>query len=502
VTGRHGRSLDRREALSVVVLTAATAAAAYGLAYSGDRAVLAGFLLVAAVPFVALAAPHGRELLLGLVVLDLVLQWGFSLNFDARAAALGAEGGLDISLTTIALGGLYALWAADSIRPAETPLDDRLAAIRPLIAYVAVCALSVVAADDRFLAGAQLAMLVQTLLLVVYLACAVRTLEAMRFVVAALMVAIALEGLLTLILSATGWRINAFGIQTVDEGGVAVDGALGAGTPWVRFGGTIGGPNTAASVYELLLPIALCILLAPGPARLRRLAALAIAFGVPALFITGSRAGAAAFVAGACVIGVVAYRRRWVSPRVLVGGAGLLALLALPFAGPILSRVTDDEGSASARGPMAEVAIELIRDRPLLGVGLNNVPTAFADYAGPEHSREFLFAPHNKFLLVASEAGLLALAAFVWFLVTTIRRAGRFVSEPTSLRHSVGLGALVGLGGYTMHLMFDIFSSRAQVGALWFVAGCLIALESMPAQADSTQLPRRREGLSPFIRLP
>ena len=91
-------------------------------------------------------------------------------------------------------------------------------------------------------------------------------------------------------------------------------------------------------------------------------------------------------------------------------GTVAFVLLIVPFVATIGERVTGpDGGSAESRLPLIELSLDMIEDQPVQGVGLNNYTTALPDYAGPTFTGEFLFAAHNKYLLVWAEAGLFAL---------------------------------------------------------------------------------------------
>jgi O-antigen ligase len=155
-------------------------------------------------------------------------------------------------------------------------------------------------------------------------------------------------------------------------------------------------------------------------------------------------------------------------------------VLALPVGGIVSERVTtNDRGSAASRIPMARLAFEMIGDRPLLGVGVNNVGVELRNYAGPQFTRQFIYTIHNKYLLVASEAGIPALLAFLWFLGATAARGARCLRSPDPLVAGLAVGLLGGFVGHLLNMTVDIFASRPQVQALWFVAGLLAALAAM-----------------------
>ncbi|MFD8939691.1 O-antigen ligase family protein [Streptomyces sp. NPDC059578] len=124
---------------------------------------------------------------------------------------------------------------------------------------------------------------------------------------------------------------------------------------------------------------------------------------------------------------------------VLVGGAGLGTAMLQERVGSI-TRVADaPDQSVTDRYTMWAAAVGMWRERPVTGVGLKNFPAHRDSHAslalssgsdtagaGSAYLRQPLLSPHNMYLLVLSEQGLLGLLALVggWaaLLVLTVRR--------------------------------------------------------------------------------
>jgi O-antigen ligase len=83
----------------------------------------------------------------------------------------------------------------------------------------------------------------------------------------------------------------------------------------------------------------------------------------------------------------------------------LLSTLALVFHENVSRRLTaDDGGSARSRVPLMKMAVNIISDRPTLGVGANNYTQALRPRT-PEFGNEWLYTVHNQYLLVWAEGG-------------------------------------------------------------------------------------------------
>jgi O-antigen ligase len=119
--------------------------------------------------------------------------------------------------------------------------------------------------------------------------------------------------------------------------------------------------------------------------------------------------------------------------------AGVLA----PFYRTIERRLTrDDYRSAESRIPLNKAALSIIRQNPLLGVGLNNGSEVFRRYDTTGHARllKERQVVHNLHLLVWMEVGTLGLAAF-WAIFTGCFWVAGGVQKPVGW----GAGVLVGV---------------------------------------------------------
>jgi hypothetical protein len=136
----------------------------------GGRYLIAGLFA----PLIALTGP-AQKVLLAIVLLDIPLQIDQNFEHLDNAAEFGAIGGFNISMTTVALAGLYAAWLVDRVvRRDRSALVPR-GLVRPLAPYMCVMALSLFAAHDVGLYARGLFLHVQLFLVYVYIAGTVRT---------------------------------------------------------------------------------------------------------------------------------------------------------------------------------------------------------------------------------------------------------------------------------------------------------------------------------------
>jgi O-antigen ligase len=474
------RSLTAARPAAGQSLAVAAAGVALGVCAVGAAtapAPMRGLWAAAAlVPIVCVIVGDVRRLLLVVVALDVPLAIDVNLDYRDDAAALGALGGLGVSLTTFAVLVLWAVALAEP-RPAGDPPGVVRRVTLPATVLVGIALASSAVAQDRGLSLFEIALLVQCLLLFAYVATRVRTRSEVLLLVGAMLAGLAIEGMIVAA-AYSGAVLDVAGLAArVDDDGYA------------RVGGTVGDPNTAGAYFALLLVPALAVVLAPVGRGLRRLAAVGLGVGVFGLVVTFSRGGWLGFAVALTLFCAVGWHRRWFSLRApLVVGLALLAVL-LPLGGSVVDRLTEsDEGSAASRAPLAVTALRMSEDHPLLGVGSNNYTVAMPAYETRDRAREWAYTVHNKYLLVLAETGVAGLVAFLWFLVAGLRAGRRAAGTADPALAMIAVGFTAGLAGQCVHMGVESFRGRPVMQGLFLTAGLLTALAAMAARAGSRRV--------------
>ena len=376
----------------------------------------------------------------------------------------------------MALVALYGLWLAELLTGARRLPKKLWRLCLPLFVYLLFVVLSVPVARELDLAFYEVALLVQTFFLFVYIVGTVRTREEVVLIVSLLLVGLLLQSLLMIGLRAIG---HSFRIGNIDA---RIDDSL-------RVGGTVGSPNTAASYLGLLLCPAISILLTRLSLPYKGLAALALGLGGVALIFTLSRGGWITFALSASILCFFAWWRGWLSLAVVVVVFAVVAGLLVFYQDTIITRIFgDDGGSAGSRPILNRLAWHMILDHPWLGVGANNFAVELPRYVTPEFSREWLYTVHNKYLLVWSETGIGGLLAFLWFLGSTLARGWRCWQLKDRLLSPLGLALAAALVGHMVHMLVDLFHSRPQVQMLWLIAAFITVIYAIGTDAQRDAL--------------
>ncbi len=451
--------------------------AAAGRTFDAFSSFLAAVIFV---PLSALATRRAQRFLLALVILDIPSNIGKHLDYQETPADLGGLAGFDISVTTIALLGLYLGWILQSLSDPARSYRERLHFSRPLLVYVAVTGFSILAAGNPELSLFEVVLLVQMFFLYLYIANNVRTRQDLLFIVALLLIALVLEALIMIGIRAIGHDLGITGIRTrIDTGG-----------DMVRVGGTVGSPNNAGAYLAVSLAIGIGVLFSGLGRAYKFLAAGALGLGSIALILTFSRGAWTAFAIAVSIACFCAWRIGRLPVKLALTAGIIIAFAALLFQAAIATRISgDDRGAAYARVPLMRLAFRIIADNPVLGVGANNFETALDRYATGEFRSGFLYTVHNKYLLIWAETGPAGLLAFLLFLFTITRQGWRCTRIPDPVLSSLAIGFVAGIIGLMVHMLFDVFRGRPLTDLLWVLAGLITAMVHM---RDTTSILSRQ----------
>lgn len=173
--------------------------------------------------------------------------------------------------------------------------------------------------------------------------------------------------------------------------------------------------------------------------------------------------------------------RRWAMPALLGGTAGIL-VLAMLFVGPVRDRVLSifigrKDSSNNFRMNVWSSVIEMIRDRPILGIGPGN--TAFNKiYPQYMKSRFSALSAYSIFLEVAVETGFIGFCCFLWLLIVTFNQG---IQQLRRLRASANpqgfwlVAAIAAMFGTLSHGLVDTVWYRPEVSTLWWLMVAIIA---------------------------
>lgn len=247
--------------------------------------------------------------------------------------------------------------------------------------------------------------------------------------------------------------------------------------------------NDFGGYLVFLLPVLLCLLLVSKRKALshglkgdfdlfsrlwmRGVMALLFLFSGFCLGMTFSRGAWVAVLAGLSI--VVIKHLRWLPLFVILSG-GFWFIISLMSLQPRFSDIFVRHNFFWDSGRLSfwSQAWQMIRDYPILGVGLNTYTTV-----GQKYHIAWGGYAHNCYIQMAVEIGVVGLLSFLSIIFILFRKSLRnlqLIQDPFS--HNLLLGSLGGLLGFLVHSFFDTNFYPVQLGNyLWIIIGIIIVIQ-------------------------
>lgn len=279
---------------------------------------------------------------------------------------------------------------------------------------------------------------------------------------------------------------------------------------------TIGNPNFFAGQMVLAIPMLLAA--SASRDRLIKIPAQSAAVAAFGAFIVAQTRGAMIGLAVGLGIGAILYwlRRDYLPKpgRVLLFPLAGIVLISIYFSLPALNRtgvslpgqlissLDLEQASARQRFFWWKGAALLLRGRPLVGVGLGNFPREFPKAAKeivplfPDLRPAFCDHPHNDYLYILCEHGILGFGLLLWLAVACVRGLAAFQTGEHGL---MNVAALAGLAGISIHAIWNMpFVIPSTLISAALLAGLAFARAAPPSERGHE--PRSPGRLSAWIR--
>lgn len=247
----------------------------------------------------------------------------------------------------------------------------------------------------------------------------------------------------------------------------------------VRLAGTLDHPNALAMYINLSLPwVGFLFMQEKIPLRKLYLGtAVVLAFLTE--ISTGSRGGWLGLSVAISICIFLWMRKQGRNPFVGLAVMGFVVtiLFSALFVGSQTFRdrlVEGDAGSAEVRYPLMAVAMEMIKENPIQGVGLALYTREMVPYDRTNHFIAYRYDQpvHNTFLMVAAETGLPSLLLFSILIFLLIRSSYRVMNANQGIVSTVGIGLLGTLVSWFLHNQVNLTAPYGDL-TLWTLFGVL-----------------------------
>jgi hypothetical protein len=259
--------------------------------------------------------------------------------------------------------------------------------------------------------------------------------------------------------------------------------------------------NSSGSYFILLLPIAIGLAVTESARRVVWIGSC-ILIGV-GLWLSGARAVMLTGLALLIITGL------WLAPirtrfRIAPWAQAIALLLCLGIAAIFVYRLQTSAGYAMTssvrfRLLFAETSAQMVSSKPWFGLGIGQYLLASTRFSSPEllnllHRDEIAPRenPHNNFLLIISELGVIGLGMFLWLLVKSQRLAWLLI------RHRRGPPLLTGAFIGVLACLLTCIAGHpliyeAIAFTFWMTLGLVVSLQRQETESDGIAIPDGNE---------
>ncbi len=253
-------------------------------------------------------------------------------------------------------------------------------------------------------------------------------------------------------------------------------------------------PNAVAMFLEPPLALAAGFGLYADSQRDRRIALACLVFMLAAMLLTLSRAGWLTLAVLALVAVVTMPQRRL--KLALLGGAliGGFAVAQVPYVAVRLQHQLDPSypfNTFEGRLQIWSDTLLMLRDHPILGAGLRAYTQVMTPYVHGHRIAELY--PHDVWLAMWSELGILGLASFVALMAILLWRGWRGFATAGGFWRPLLWGTAAGFAAIAVHGAFDTPYFKNDLAVeFWILAALEIAaLRLISAQPTGNRVPTR-----------
>ncbi len=358
--------------------------------------------------------------------------------------------------------------------------------ILPVAALLAVSVVSALLSDEQFFGFHALLNLAQYLTIFLVVLNYIDTREKLELTIKVLLVVLTIQAIVYFIQVSLGITFTLTG-EIIDAGGRSSSAA--------RPGGTVA--TNPAGYASFVLPL-LCLAAAffawlPLHAGSFLRVGMPLFLGIAALVLTLTRAAWGSMVIGLAAVFWMSmnYKRLSTTKLTLICLAGVIGIAAaIPL---VMARLDDAplSGSYDERFYLMQMAFEMIKAEPLLGVGPFAYRPSLASYLPYELWDAWRATVHNHYLLRTAETGIVGGISFVAILLTIARQAKRVSAYSDPFLSTVGIGVFGAILALAFEMFWDIFGGYSYNALMWMVFGLIGAIELHKKQLLAPETTRK-----------
>jgi O-antigen ligase len=240
------------------------------------------------------------------------------------------------------------------------------------------------------------------------------------------------------------------------------------------------------TLVALVVPLSCVLLLDARRLRTVLVPALSILASLSAICVARSRVAFLTVLVAVAVVALSTTRRLCAAIRAVVALTTVAVLVDGAWGFPVIAKF---QQLRESRVSLWLAAWLMFLDKPILGHGPHTFVRFYSDYLAALRLPEWLPMesrtspwPHNLYLELLSEQGIVGFAAFATLLAAALWRVSRHITRDTGERSRSAAGALASLLAFCFAGVFELSLLRAWVVLLLFTLLGVVSRLSIPQE--------------------
>lgn len=397
---------------------------------------------------IILISGNPRSVFLVSLILGIPISFVYHLTY--REGHMGVADGIVISIPTICLTLLIFIWIYQVMFEGKNKIAFFPDTTVPILFMLVAGLISFLSSGDKILSIYGMISYIEILIFCFYLVNNINTRRDLNLILFALQLCLFVFSSVCILeaIIKTNFTASFKVLDYESDSGV------------FRAAGLSGSATYAGGYLATLLPLVFTQAFITRNKIIKLSIFFLCTMGILALILTLTRGAWLALAIAAVFLAFLFYRHQLIKIRYVFPIVFVLVILLIIFQGIIFLRTSEGAVNLINRGHLMQTALNMIKQYPLTGIGLNTYSIEMEQYTSIYVPHNWIYQVHNKYLLIWAETGILGLISFLWLLVVSFAKLLKLIRSKDPFISILAIGLLGSFIVLSIHMNFESYAGE------------------------------------------
>lgn len=401
------------------------------------------------------------------LILGIPINFVYHLTY--REEHIGVADGIVVSIPTICLTVLIVIWIYQIMIEGKNKIAFFPDTTVPILFMLLAGLISFLSSGDKILSVYGIISYIEIFIFYFYLVNNINTRQDLKLILFALQLCLLVFSSVCILetIIKTNFTASFKVLDYESDSGV------------FRAAGLTGSATYAGGYLATLLPLVFIQIFITRNKIIKLSIFLLSMTGILALILTLTRGAWLALAIAAVFLAFLFYRHQLIKIRYVFPVIFALVILLIIFQGIILLRTSEGAVNLVNRGHLMQTALNMIKEHPILGIGLNTYSQEMEKYTSIYIPHNWIYQVHNKYLLIWSETGIVGLISFLWLLLVSLIKVIKLTHSIDPLISIIAIGLLGSLIAISTHMHFESYEGGNIILQFWLIIVIIVGLNKI-----------------------